>query len=129
VWCCATLCARVPGYNVSGVVPNIGLEQEFFLIPREAYYKRPDLQLSGRTIMGRSPPRGQELCDHYMAPLNQVAMKCMQEIQYARPPSRRRAAVAPRRVAHVLAVDALDVCRPRYADALLCALLAGTRAL
>jgi len=70
------------GYNVSGVVPNIGLEQEFFLIPREAYYKRPDLQLSGRTIMGRSPPRGQELCDHYMAPLNQVAMKCMQEIQH-----------------------------------------------
>jgi len=70
------------GYNVSGVQPNIGLEQEFFLIPREAYYKRPDLQFAGRTIMGRSPPRGQELCDHYMSPLNQVAMACMKEIQH-----------------------------------------------
>ena len=45
---------------------------QFFLIPREAYYKRPDLQFAGRTVMGRSPPRGQEMCDHYMAPLNQV---------------------------------------------------------
>jgi len=70
------------GYEVSGVQPNIGLEQEFFLIPREAYYKRPDLQFAGRTIMGKQPPRGQELCDHYMAPLNQVALKCMQEIQH-----------------------------------------------
>jgi len=70
------------GYEVSGIQPNIGLEQEFFLIPREAYYKRPDLQFAGRTVMGRSPPRGQEMCDHYMAPLNQVAMKCMQEIQH-----------------------------------------------
>ena len=70
------------GYKVSGVQPNIGLEQEFFLVPREAYYKRPDLQYCGRTIMGKTPPRGQELCDHYMAPLNQVAMKCMMEIQH-----------------------------------------------
>ena len=54
------LCSLM-GYSVSGVVPNIGLEQEFFLIPRSAYYKRPDLQLCGRTIMGRGAPRGQEL--------------------------------------------------------------------
>ena len=70
------------GWKVTGIQPNIGLEQEFFLIPREAYYKRPDLQMAGRTIMGRSPPRGQELSDHYMAPLNQAALKCMQEIQH-----------------------------------------------
>ena len=70
------------GLDAKKVQPNIGLEQEFFLIPREAYFKRPDLQFAGRTIMGRSPPRGQELCDHYMSPLNQVAMACMQEIQH-----------------------------------------------
>ena len=70
------------GFKVKGVQPNIGLEQEFFLIPRAAYYKRPDLQFAGRTIMGKVPARGQELCDHYMAPLNQVALKCMQEIQH-----------------------------------------------
>lgn len=51
-------------------------------MPREAFYKRPDLQLTGRTIMGKAPPRGQEMCDHYMAPPNQLAMACMREIQH-----------------------------------------------
>ncbi|KAL7545652.1 hypothetical protein ACHAWF_009018 [Thalassiosira exigua] len=65
------------------VVSNIGLEQEFFLVPREAYYKRPDLQLAGRTIIGKDAPRGQEMCDHYMAPpsLANPALACMQEMQ------------------------------------------------
>jgi len=65
------------------VVANIGLEQEFFLVPRDAYYRRPDLQLAGRTIIGRDAPRGQEMCDHYMAPpsLANPALACMQEIQ------------------------------------------------
>ena len=69
------------GYNVSKVVPNIGLEQEYFLVPRDAYAKRMDLQLTGRTILGRMPPRGQEMSDHYMAPINQHALNCMKEIQ------------------------------------------------
>jgi len=73
---------KLLGYKVGGVVPNIGLEQEFFLVPRDAYYKRPDLQFAGRTIMGASAARGQELCDHYMAPLNQVAKAAMAEIQH-----------------------------------------------
>mmetsp|Transcript_8114 Transcript_8114/g.11685 ORF Transcript_8114/g.11685 Transcript_8114/m.11685 type:complete len:716 (-) Transcript_8114:279-2426(-) len=62
---------------------NIGLEQEIFLVPRDAYYKRPDLQLTGRTIIGKNAPRGQEMCDHYMAPLSSAtaALGCMQEIQ------------------------------------------------
>ena len=34
-------------------------------MPREAYYKRTDLQLSGRTVMGMDAPRGQEPSDHY----------------------------------------------------------------
>ena len=65
------------------VVSNIGLEQEFFLVPRDQYYRRPDLQMAGRTIMGKDAPRGQEMCDHYMAPpsLANPALACMQEIQ------------------------------------------------
>ena len=65
------------------VVSNIGLEQEFFLVPREAYYRRPDLQLAGRTVIGRDAPRGQEMCDHYMAPPSMAnpALACMQEMQ------------------------------------------------
>ena len=66
-----------------GLVANIGLEQEMFLIPREEYYRRPDLQLTGRTIIGKNAPRGQEMCDHYMAPLSSAtpALACMAEIQ------------------------------------------------
>lgn len=70
------------GLSVDSVAPNIGLEQEFFLVPRAAYYKRPDLQLTGRTVMGNNAPRDQEMCDHYMGPPNPVALACMQEIQH-----------------------------------------------
>lgn len=71
------------GLETSGLRSNIGLEQEIFLVPRDAYYKRPDLQLTGRTVIGRDAPRGQEMCDHYMAPLSSAtpALACMQEIQ------------------------------------------------
>lgn len=74
---------KLLGYNVNGVVANIGLEQEIFLVPRDAFMKRVDLQLAGRTIMGKQPPRGQEMCDHYYAPPSfaSPALACMQEIQ------------------------------------------------
>eukprot|EP00523_Entomoneis_sp_CCMP467_P001394 CAMPEP_0168759638 /NCGR_PEP_ID=MMETSP0724-20121128/22335_1 /TAXON_ID=265536 /ORGANISM="Amphiprora sp., Strain CCMP467" /LENGTH=272 /DNA_ID=CAMNT_0008808585 /DNA_START=79 /DNA_END=894 /DNA_ORIENTATION=+ len=54
----------------SGIIANIGLEQEIFLINREEYYRRPDLQMTGRTLIGADAPRGQEMCDHYMAALS-----------------------------------------------------------
>lgn len=71
------------GMSTSGVTASIGLEQEIFLVDREAYYKRPDLQMTGRTVIGANAPRGQEMCDHYMAPLSSAtpALECMQEIQ------------------------------------------------
>jgi len=71
------------GFNIEGVSPSIGLEQEIFFVPRDAYMKRPDLQMTGRTVMGRLGVRGQEMCDHYMAPpsLASPALACMQEIQ------------------------------------------------
>jgi len=71
------------GLKTAGLVNNIGLEQEIFLVPRDAYFRRPDLQFAGRTVMGRLPGRGQEMSDHYMAPLTEhtPALSCMQEIQ------------------------------------------------
>lgn len=71
------------GLPTSGVIANIGLEQEIFFVPRESYYKRPDLQMAGRTVIGKNAPRGQEMCDHYMAPLSSstAALGAMQEIQ------------------------------------------------
>ena len=50
--------------GVKGVSANIGLEQEFFFVPRDAYLKRVDLQMSGRTVMGKMPPRNQEVRDY-----------------------------------------------------------------
>eukprot|EP00960_Hanusia_phi_P021487 634844-Hanusia_phi.AAC.1 len=70
------------GHTTAGVQSNIGLEQEFFLIPRDSYDRRPDLQQCGRTILGKMPPRGQEMCDHYMAPMNQHALNCLRDIQH-----------------------------------------------
>ena len=71
------------GFEVSGLVSNIGLEQEFFLIPREAYLKRPDLMMTGRTVLGKMSARGQEMSDHYMSPISTTspALACMMEIQ------------------------------------------------
>ncbi|XRB03174.1 glutamine synthetase [Pycnococcus provasolii] len=71
------------GYDIKGLVNNIGLEQELFFVPREHFAKRPDLKYTGRTVLGALPARGQEMSDHYMAPINLTgrAMACMQEIQ------------------------------------------------
>jgi len=71
------------GLETEGIINNIGLEQEMFLIPREAYFKRMDLQLTGRTVMGKDAPRGQEGSDHYMGPVNTAGpvINAMKEIQ------------------------------------------------
>ena len=47
------------------VVSSVGPEQEYFLVTREMYEKRPDLRFTGRTLFGAKPPKGQELDDHY----------------------------------------------------------------
>ena len=47
------------------VYPSVGPEQEYFLVDREKYLKRPDLAFSGRTLFGAPAPKGQELEDHY----------------------------------------------------------------
>ena len=47
------------------VTPQVGPEQEYFLIDKALYAKRMDLRMTGRTLFGAKPPRGQELDDHY----------------------------------------------------------------
>jgi len=51
--------------GVSRVHTTVGPEQEYFLIDREQYFKRPDLVASERTLFGAKPPKGQQLEDHY----------------------------------------------------------------
>ncbi len=47
------------------VIPQVGPEQEYFLIDKALYNRRKDLRMCGRTLFGAKPPRGQELDDHY----------------------------------------------------------------
>ena len=47
------------------VITTVGPEQEYFLIDKETFLKRPDLIYTGRTLFGARPPKGQELEDHY----------------------------------------------------------------
>lgn len=74
---------KLLGHTTAGVESRIGLEQEFFFVPKAAYDRRVDLQLTGRTLLGKHSPRGQEMCDHYMGtPVeNGVALACLKDVQ------------------------------------------------
>jgi len=51
--------------SVKKVNPTLGIEQEYFLIDEAMYYARPDLMLTGRTLFGHTPAKGQQMEDHY----------------------------------------------------------------
>ncbi|WP_026957047.1 glutamine synthetase III [Algoriphagus vanfongensis] len=51
--------------NVKKVSPSLGVEQEYFVIDKALFAARPDLVMSGRTVFGHNPARGQQLEDHY----------------------------------------------------------------
>lgn len=55
--------------NVTRVTSTVGAEQEYFLIDKKMYDRREDLILTGRTLFGAKPPKGQELDDQYFANL------------------------------------------------------------
>ena len=51
--------------DIRSVKPTVGAEQEYFLVDKEYYSKRLDIKITGRTIFGAKPPKGQEMCNHY----------------------------------------------------------------
>ena len=59
------------------IVINTGPEQEYFLIPKALYEKRPDIQTCGRTIFGALPAKGQQLEDHYFGAIQPKVMEFM----------------------------------------------------
>ncbi|MGO1581418.1 MAG: glutamine synthetase III [Peptoniphilaceae bacterium] len=59
---------------------KIGLEQEFFLIDKEQFYKRTDLKSCGRTLFGARPPKGQELDDHYFGAIPKRVISFYEEV-------------------------------------------------
>jgi len=62
------------------VMSNVGPEQEYFLIDKEVFLKRPDLIHCGRTLFGARPPKGQELDDHYFGNLKPRVSAYMKEL-------------------------------------------------
>ncbi len=72
---------RLFGNNdVKRVVPNVGPEQEYFLVDRDLYLKRRDLIYTGRTLFGAKPPKGQELEDHYFGAIKPRVKAFMEEL-------------------------------------------------
>lgn len=61
---------------------TIGCEQEYFLVDKAFYYSRPDLVMTGRTMMGSSAVKNQQLEDHYFGVIPDRVMAFMQELDY-----------------------------------------------
>jgi glutamine synthetase len=64
------------------VYPTVGAEQEFFLIDRRLAALRPDLLITGRTLFGAKPPKGQELDDSYCGSIPERVIAFMTELEY-----------------------------------------------
>jgi glutamine synthetase len=67
--------------SASRVVATIGTEQEYFLIDKAFYLLRPDLQITGRTLQGAQPPKGQQLDDHYFGSIKERVLAFMQDAE------------------------------------------------
>ena len=66
--------------DIKKVVATVGSEQEYFLVDRDLYAKRKDLVLTGRTLFGAAPSKGQELEDHYFGTLKQRVSDYMKDL-------------------------------------------------
>lgn len=64
------------------VIATVGVEQEYFLIDEEFYFRRPDLVMSGRTLFGAQPPKGQELEDHYFGSIPDRVLTFMTDAEH-----------------------------------------------
>lgn len=62
------------------VTTTVGAEQEYFLVDKELYNKREDLIMTGRTLFGAKPPKGQELEDHYFGNIKQRVSDYMKDL-------------------------------------------------
>ena len=72
---------KIFGVDAGRVTASLGPEQEFFLVDREFFYRRPDLMTSGRTLFGAKPPRGQELDDHYFGSIHERVLAYIQSVE------------------------------------------------
>ena len=77
------VCHYFPGSeDVTKVNSNLGWEQEYFLVDEDLYAARPDLMLTGRTLMSHESAKNQQLEDHYFGSIPQRVIKFMEELEY-----------------------------------------------
>lgn len=67
--------------NVTKVIATLGWEQEYFLVDSALYLARPDLVMTGKTLLGHSPAKGQQLDDHYFGSIPTRVMNYMKELE------------------------------------------------
>lgn len=67
--------------NVSKVIATLGWEQEYFVIDETIANARPDLLMCGRTLLGHSPAKGQQLEDHYFGSIPERVFAFMQDFE------------------------------------------------
>ena len=67
--------------NITKVTPTLGWEQEYFVVDEALFNARPDLVLSGRTVFGHSPAKGQQLEDHYFGSIPERVYAFMRDFE------------------------------------------------
>ncbi|CAI8159971.1 MAG: Glutamine synthetase [Bacteroidota bacterium] len=78
----ATQVAKFFDKSVTHVQATLGWEQEYFLVDKALAASRPDIMLSGRTLVGHAPPKGQQLDDHYFGSIPTRAINFMRELEH-----------------------------------------------
>ena len=77
----ATAVARYFDPNVKKVISNLGWEQEYFLVDEGLYSARPDLMLTGRTLMGHDSAKNQQMDDHYFGTIPDRVQAFMKDLE------------------------------------------------
>ena len=67
-------------HEAKKVTPSVGPEQEYFLVDRDLFMKRPDLMFAGRTLFGAGAPKGQEMEDHYFGVIRERVGAFMKDL-------------------------------------------------
>ena len=77
----ATAVANLFDESVKSVKVNLGIEQEYFLVDESLYNARPDLMLSGRTVIGHTSAKDQQLEDHYFGAIPSRVSSFMKDFE------------------------------------------------
>ncbi len=78
----ATDVAKYFDKNIKKITPTLGWEQEYFLIDAALAASRPDILATGRTLIGHTSSKGQQLDDHYFGSIPTRVLQYMRELEY-----------------------------------------------